>query len=148
MQESLDPRIAELLAAKVAGEALPDDGSVELDAWLALPSNAARASLLADVRTVRYSSAYAGNPNAFAERINEQLNRGTAARPEYKKWLRVGAVLGAACLLVFAGPKLIERFSSSKGSNLKEYKTASGQIARFTLPDNSTIVLAPMSRIQ
>lgn len=67
-------------------------------------------------------------------------------------WQRVSYIAGGVLLLMMAVPAarqlnhLVQR-KPTLGAT-KEYRTAAGQRARLTLPDSSTVILAPQSRLQ
>lgn len=114
-----------------------------------------RAETLASIRArAQYGQARAATPNvAEAWTKKTALRQPVASRVLPRQisaqWLKT---VGLWVAMVVAVPMLwtgYHRVAAPRSeTGMKEYRTVAGQRARLTLPDSSTIILAPQSRVR
>jgi transmembrane sensor len=80
------------------------------------------------------------------------LPRLSLAGPRANPWRRIGAIAAAAVVTILAGSVLYDlrdvTDSQVSEQSVREYHTVAGQRARITLPDSSTVILAPETHIR
>lgn len=72
------------------------------------------------------------------------------SRGRQSQIVRYGVAMAAMAVLAVSTLRIVSTHVTSAPSevSMKEYRTAAGQRARVTLPDGSTVVLAPQSRLR
>lgn len=97
--------------------------------------------------TVGHTSRAAG----LSERASRPSNQGKTAElhGEWPRWAMFGIGLVAITIFAITSAQHLPYFTPSRPAQptVKEYRTAAGQRAKVTLPDSSTVMLAPESRI-